>query len=100
MKRRKIRTRRFLARFRRKQSRNRRDDQNQGKILKKTEFQSSSVIIWRSLIIEKFKIEEVLVDIEYFGEGIFDIDLDVDDFTKNVTDEFSRVRKCFILYVS
>ena len=53
-----------------------------------------------SLIIEKFKKEEVLVNIEYLGEGIFDVDLDVDDFTKNVTGEFSRVRNYFIFYVS
>ena len=40
----------------------------------------------------KIKKEEVLVDIEYFGQGIFGTDLDVADFSKNVTDDFSKVR--------
>ena len=40
----------------------------------------------------KIKKEEALVDIEYFGQGIFGTDLDVADFSKNVTDDFSKVR--------
>ena len=51
MNRRKIRTRRFTARFRRKKSRNRRDDQNDGKILilKRIRRSSPPVANWSPL---------------------------------------------------
>ena len=39
---------------------------------------------------------EVLVDIEYFGQGIFGTDLDIADFSKNVTDDFSKASFVYI----
>ena len=57
---------------------------------------SSPLILLKFVDHLQIKKGEVLVDIEYFGQGIFGTDLDVANFSKNVTDDFAKVSIVFI----